>query len=125
MASLETENAKLVIDPQDALPESDWSPRRRFTFGTQIGGGLLIAGAIVNDAPASVSIALVVGLTFNAIFYLVAPSAEQLANLAGRLAALKAGIGFKSSTVVDAASETIETTAEATPAISPDAKPGD
>ena len=125
MSTLETETALATIPSQDPFPESNWGPRRRFTFGSQIAAGLLISLAIMQKAPASVSIALVVYCVANSIFYLVAPSAEQVAKMFASLGALKSGIGFSSSSAIDVPAGRIESEASATPALSPDAKPED
>lgn len=82
-------------DPQDPLPESNWEWRRWFIFSTQ---GLLI-GALLYALHQSTEMAaawVVGGIIANSIFYLCAPSAEQVAKMFASVSAMKAGISFTS-----------------------------
>lgn len=85
-------------DPQDALPESDWGPRRRYYFGRAIACLALIALAIVFKAQSSISIALTVVLILDSVVYGIAPSGEQAVKMFQIVSLLKSGVSmFQSS----------------------------
>lgn len=125
MSSIETSEGRAVLDPQDPLPESVWKYRRAFVLWSMLGAFVLIAGGMAVDAPPAVLIWLVVFAIVVAILYMVAPSAEQIANIMQHVSAMKAGITFRSSSTADLESGRVESVTESTPAISPGAKPGD
>lgn len=75
-----------MTDPQDPLPEGRWLYRRLFTWGLTIFAcGLLafIVHKLEGDAPALQSMfQWTIGLiALLATYYLIAPSAEQLAKI--------------------------------------------
>lgn len=101
---------ELEIDPQDPLPESAWTWRRTFVFLTSIillgilwenlseigevakasagGSETAIAGQVVITKYVLGAFAL------NQLFYLVAPSAEQITRIIQAANAMKAGVRF-------------------------------
>lgn len=125
MSEIETQTGRAILDPQDPLPESNWKPRRHFVAWSMIGAFLLLSLGMWHGAATGLLVSIVCYCALVAILYLVAPSAEQLANIAQHVAAMKSGITFKSSSSADLATGRVETSSSATPALSPDAKPGD
>lgn len=104
----------LTADPQDPLPESNWVPRRWYVFPLTGALLLLIYVAIKQGAPASVTISLVAAVVIVAMFYLLAPSGEQIAKMAASVAAMRAGVSFRSSSSVDTESGTASSSSSAT-----------
>lgn len=125
MSELETDAGRAFVDPQDPLPESNWIPRRHFVAWSMIGAFLLLALGMWKGSATGLLVSIVCYCALVAVLYLVAPSAEQFANIAQHVAAMKSGITFKSSSSADLATGRVETTSETTPAISPGAQPGD
>lgn len=125
MTTVETPAGRAEIDPQDPLPESNWKPRRAYVGWSMVGDFVLIALALYVDAPPAVTIWLIVFAIVIATLYMVAPSAEQIANIMQHVSAMRAGITFRSTARADVDRGTVEHTTESTPAISPGAQPGD
>lgn len=119
---VEAEPTRIVVDPQDALPESQWLYRRLIIFGTTLLFSVMLGVIIWQVAqlgtqnPLSAINALtyiaygVIGLLFlNITLYLIAPSAEQFANWVQKVAALKNGITFKTVTTAEAPQARVKT----------------
>lgn len=111
-------------DAQDPLPESNWLWRRVFVFGLTI--GLLILVYLKIDSVADVArmgskeaieglvkllricLWLIGGLV---LFYMLAPSAEQLVKLIQTAKSLRDGVRFTSSSTATAGTATTVSTA--------------
>jgi hypothetical protein len=104
---------KLVADPQDPLPESNWKYRRRFAFVALALYAVLRGFAIWHTREAS---AWGLDLVCFAIIvcYMIAPSGEQAVKMIQTVSALKGGVSFNTTSAVDAAAGTATTTTEAT-----------
>lgn len=94
-----------VIDPQDPLPEANWLWRRVFIFGVTTATLYLVYGAVDRlgtiavirpeiGIAAFVSIVKLLVFTVNimAMFYIVAPSAEQITKMVKTASLLKSGV---------------------------------
>jgi hypothetical protein len=101
---------KVVLDPQDPIPESNWIPRRLLiASGVIIGSAgiayvLFLIGQLGKAKPleaieALVSVAhwILALMVIDRILYLVAPSAEQVTKMFATLSAWKNGITFRST----------------------------
>lgn len=99
-----------IVDAQDPLPEARWVWRRVFTYGLSI--ALIVSAFVGVDfigkvalAGSETAIAGLVAITKGSLwllamlilFYLLAPSAEQLTKLIQTGAALRSGVNFRSS----------------------------
>lgn len=105
--------AKLVADPQDPLPESNWFVRRVFAFialGVYAG---LRGFSIWQTKDVSAWGLDMIGLTI-IVCYMIAPSAEQFGKMMQTVSALKSGVSFNTTSAVNAATGTATTTTEAT-----------
>ncbi len=132
----DTPTPPVLVDMQDPLPESNWLWRRVLTFMAmvvifalmsglayavhRIVGGVI--GRIDNMSPqavASITVrALAViekmfgwmywSLLVVVTYYMVAPSAEQIAKMIGAVSLLKNGVGTATRTVVDERKGTTE-----------------
>ena len=96
-AAVDTPIGSASVDPQDALPESNWVPRRWYVFATTAGSLLIVLYGLAVKADPGVLIALIVLVSLLALFYMVAPSAEQFGKIAQAVSAMKAGVTFKTS----------------------------
>lgn len=101
---------KLVLDPQDPLPESKWLFRRILMFGFAtlfvaaiVWTTILIGKIAFNQPDASVEaikqltkIVLALGFINGLlmVLYLVAPSGEQVAKMLAMAAAMRDGVSF-------------------------------
>lgn len=114
----ETPTSVVRLDPQDPLPESNWAPRRWFSF---VGGALLLIlfGYAIKEGQPAFAWPLAVCLALLVVCYLIAPSAEQFGKIVQTAAALRAGVAFSSSTTASAGDATATATAAATPAVEP------
>lgn len=100
-AAVDTPIGSASVDPQDALPESNWIPRRWYVFTMTGASLLLVLYGLANKADGGVLIALIVFASLLALFYMVAPSAEQFGKIAQAVSAMKAGVTFKTSSSAD------------------------
>ena len=96
---------RILADPQDPLPEANWLWRRVFIFLVTTVVLFLVYGAVDRlgavavvrpeiGIPAFVSIVKLLVFTVNimALFYMVAPSAEQITKLVKTAGLLRAGV---------------------------------
>ena len=129
-SSVETPPTKIVADPQDPLPESNWGWRRAFQivglimFAVSMLMILILLGLIAKQTPTSATdvvkglvalgVAMVVIRVIQDVFYMVAPSAEQVTKIFATLSALKSGISFHSASRVQTPDGTATTTSTAT-----------
>lgn len=115
---------RVLSDPQDPLPEANWLWRRVFIFGVTAGllyfiyGAVDRLGAVAMVRPeigiaAFVSIVKLLVITVNvmALFYMVAPSAEQITKLVKTASLLKAGVQVASRATVKTEGRVEETQA--------------
>ena len=123
--SASTTDPTSAVDVQDPLPESDWRWRRAYTYITTI---LVLAGIAwcldglhsAKDADALLKIGLrliwLVGLVVT--FYMVAPSAEQIARIIQAASILKSGASITRTARAETADggKTEVTTTAGTPA---------
>ena len=96
--SASTENPATAVDVQDPLPESDWFWRRSYTFLMSL---ILLAATAyvlfglreVGDADGLLRMGLRILWVLSGVitFYLIAPSAEQLARIIQSAGIIKAG----------------------------------
>lgn len=106
--------ADIIPDPQDPLPEANWFWRRVFVFACATAILFLVYGAVDRlgavavvkpevGIPAFVSIVKLLIFTVNALilFYMIAPSAEQITKMLKTASLLKAGVQFTSRATVD------------------------
>ncbi len=101
--------ADFIPDPQDPLPEANWFWRRVFVFACATAILFLVYGAVDRlgtvavvkpevGIPAFVSIVKLLIITVNilVLFYMIAPSAEQITKMIKTASLLKAGVQFTS-----------------------------
>lgn len=113
-----------LSDPQDPLPESNWLWRRVFIFGISMVLVYLLYGtvdrlgkiAVVQPEvgiPAFVAVVKLLILTLNAVilYYMVAPSAEQITKLVKTASLLKSGVQVASRAIIRTPGKTEETQA--------------
>jgi hypothetical protein len=106
---------RLVADPQDPLPESNWLWRRVLVFATVLGVSAFVwwASLVVarlggaEPAAAIAGLVTIVGwlvllVVVNLVLYLIAPSGEQVAKMAAMVAAMREGVSFGSSSYASA-----------------------
>lgn len=108
-AALATPAGSAAVDAQDPLPESNWIPRRWFSFLGFWSVLLMEVYALRLGAPSGVQIALVILAALIAVLYLVAPSAEQFGRIVQHASALRSGVVFKSTSSADVSAGTVST----------------
>lgn len=79
----------MTDDPQDPLPEAQWTFRRWFTYGVTIaslaGVGWIISKLSDGSHLAGIAYSLIGLAALLATYYLIAPSAEHVVRLLGEL----------------------------------------
>jgi len=119
----ETTN-RILSDPQDPLPEANWLWRRVFIFAVtsvalflvfraveRLGDIALVRPDIGIAAFVNIVKLLVVTVNIMALYYMVAPSAEQITKLVKTASLLKAGVQIASRAVVKTDGQSEETQA--------------
>lgn len=114
----------MLSNPQDPLPEANWLWRRVFIFAVTSATLFFVYGSVDRlgavavvkpeiGIPAFVSIVklLVVTINIMALFYMVAPSAEQITKMIKTASLLKSGVQIASRARLDTAERSEETTA--------------
>lgn len=110
MSSAKIDPQRMIVDPQDPLPESNWVPRRWFVFAGRATQTVLVAAcgyAIfqLGDADPTKAIGALLAVVYclcgllalDALLYLVAPSAEQATKMIQMVSALRSGVSFRST----------------------------
>lgn len=134
-------NTKIEVPPssaelQDPLPESNWFWRRWFVFtvtiffsyllwdyGDRISAVAMLQPAIGVPALARLMVWYVITIQIMALFYLVAPSAEQVIKMVQTARSLRQGVVFSSSAKVESprgSASSSSTAGQGMPAADPD-----
>ena len=129
MSSAKIDPKRLIVDPQDPLPESNWIPRRWFVFAGRATQTLLVAACgsaifLLGDDDATRAIGALLAIVYclcgllalDALLYLVAPSAEQATKMIQMVSALRSGVSFRSTASAQTPdASVVATTTAATP----------
>lgn len=133
MSSAQIDPMKVVVDPQDPLPESNWIPRRWFVFLGRLTQTALVAACayaifLLGSADPTKAIGALLAIVYclcgiialDALLYLVAPSAEQATKMIQTVAALRSGVTFHSKTTAQTPEAKVTATAAAGVPAAPD-----
>lgn len=128
-----TEITAPTIDPQDPLPEASWFWRRVFVFSVTAAVLFLVNGAMLRLGAAallqpergitallSLSKTLLYLVAMLVLFYMVAPSAEQIVKMLQTARLYRAGVQFAATSTPAGTSKTV-----GRPAPAPIPGPGD